>query len=230
MAASLDILGIKLLKNFYWSYVKLSLFSLFIEMSMDRLSTLCQNQRMLTKKYFLFILLYTFNCNLAFAEIRPIDNFNISQYLGKWYEIARLDHWFERDMIQVSANYSMLNDGVIKVTNQGLKKPSKPKVANGKARFVGKRDQGHLKVSFFWPFSTPYIIFELDDNYQFAYVTSDSKSYLWFLARTPCVSQKLKDDFEEKTNSLGFDLSGLIYVEQICNPLDENIKIKKSGL
>ena len=129
-------------------------------MGMDRLSTLCQNQQMLTKKYFLFILLYIFSCNLAFAEIRPIDNFNIAQYLGKWYEIARLDHWFERDMIQVSANYSMLNDGVIKVTNQGLKKPGKLKVANGKARFAGKRDQGHLKVSFFWPFSTPYIIFE----------------------------------------------------------------------
>lgn len=174
------------------------------------------------------MLLYMFSYNVAFADIRPIDNFNISQYLGKWYEIARLDHWFERDMIRVSANYSMLEDGAIKVTNQGLKKSGKPKIANGKARFVGKRDQGHLKVSFFWPFSTPYIIFELDDNYQFAYVTSDSKSYLWFLARTPCVTQKLKDDFEEKTNSLGFDTSELIYVEQICNPSDDKMKIQKS--
>ena len=185
---------------------------------------------MLLKKNFLPILLFVFSCDLTFAEIRPVNNFNISQYLGKWYEIARLDHWFERDMIQVSANYSMLKNGVIGVTNQGLKKPGKHKIANGKARFVGKKNQGHLKVTFFWPFSTPYIIFELDESYQFAYVTSDSKSYLWFLSRTPCVTQKMKDDFEKKTGSLGFNTSELIYVEQICNPSNDVMQVKKGGL
>jgi apolipoprotein D and lipocalin family protein len=168
-------------------------------------------------KKIIFIIFSIFSCNLISDEIQPVGNFNISQYLGKWYEIARLDHWFERDMAQVSASYSMEKDGSIIVINRGIKKSDKQKVAHGKARLVKNKDQGYLEVSFFWPFSTPYIIFELDENYQYAYVTSDSKSYLWLLARNPCVPQKLKDDFEKKTYSLGFDISELIYVDHACD-------------
>ena len=171
---------------------------------------------MLIKKVLFAISLNLLSCIITAEEIQPVNNFNISQYLGKWYEIARLDHWFERDMTNVSAEYSLHKKGGIKVLNKGLKKGTKWKTAEGRANFIGQEDQGLMKVSFFWPFSTPYLIFELDDAYQYAFVTSDSRSYLWFLSRKPCVTEDLKKHFERKIDSLEFDKNELIYVDQDC--------------
>jgi apolipoprotein D and lipocalin family protein len=183
---------------------------------------------MLMRNLFSTITLSLLSCIVISDEIEPVENFNISKYIGKWYEIARLDHSFERGMENVSAEYSMRNDGGIKVLNRGLKKQGKPKVAEGKAYFVETANKGHLKVSFFWPFYSSYIIFELDNNYQHAFVTSDSKSYLWLLARTPCVPKALKDSFEKKSSSLGFKTSELIYVNHNCDNLD-GLKIQMEG-
>lgn len=146
----------------------------------------------------------------------PVKNFNVSRYLGKWYEIARLDHSFERGLSNVTAEYELRSDDGINVINRGfLAEENKWKVAEGKAYFVGSRDEGHLKVSFFGPFYGSYIIFDLDqENYQYAFVSGYNTSYLWLLSRTPTVSEDVKKRFVEKSKELGFDTNALIFTEQ----------------
>ncbi len=146
----------------------------------------------------------------------PVKNLNISRYLGKWYEIARLDHSFERGLSNVTAEYELRSDDGINVINRGfLAEEDKWKVAEGKAYFVGSRDEGHLKVSFFGPFYGSYIIFDLDqENYQYAFVSGYNTSYLWLLSRTPTVSEDVKERFVKKSKELGFDTNALIFTEQ----------------
>ena len=147
--------------------------------------------------------------------ITPIENFELEKYLGKWYEIARLDHSFERGLQQVTAEYAMRQDGGVSETNRGYStKQSEWKDAQGKAFFVDQPETGHLKVSFFGPFYGSYVIFELGDNYEYAFVSGSNTKYLWFLSKTPTVSQELKDHFLEKVNTLGFDKESLIFVDQ----------------
>lgn len=157
------------------------------------------------------------NACLGMPEpIKPVNEFELSNYLGTWYEIARLDHSFERGLQQVSANYSLRDDGGVRVKNRGFStKKNQWQEAEGKAYFVDKTDEGYLKVSFFGPFYGSYVIFELDKkNYQYAFVSGPNHSYLWFLSRTPTVSPELKTLFIEKSKSLGFKTDQLIFVEQ----------------
>lgn len=147
--------------------------------------------------------------------VEPVKAFDINQYLGKWYEIARLDHSFERNLNHVSAEYSLRDDGGVKVINRGYSTKTRAwKEAEGKAYFARKPDEAYLKVSFFGPFYGSYIVFELDkENYQHAFVTSYNKSYLWLLSRTPTVSKEILDRFIVKSRALGFDTDGLIFVD-----------------
>ncbi|MBN2185580.1 MAG: lipocalin family protein [Candidatus Krumholzibacteriota bacterium] len=149
------------------------------------------------------------------ADVRPVAGFKLQNYLGKWYEIARLDHSFERGLDKVTAEYSMRDDGGVKVKNRGYStEKGKWKEAIGKAFFVDTQDIGYLKVSFFGPFYGSYVVFELDkENYKYAFVTSSSKSYLWFLSRTPTVEEKMKQKFVERVESMGFDSKALIWVD-----------------
>ena len=148
--------------------------------------------------------------------VEPVDNFQLSQYLGKWYEIARLDHSFERGLSHVSAEYSLLDDGGVKVINRGfLAEDGIWKEAEGKAYFVGKKNEGYLKVSFFGPFYGTYAVFGLDQKaYQYSFVAGFNKSYLWLLSRKPTVSDKLIQDFIKKSKALGFNTDKLIFTKQ----------------
>lgn len=148
--------------------------------------------------------------------IVPVKNFDESRYLGNWYEIARLDHSFERGLSNVTAEYTLRSDGGIKVVNRGFSAARNEwNVAEGKAYFVEDRDVGHLKVSFFGPFYGSYIIFDLDrQNYQYAFISGYNTSYLWLLSRTPAVSEDVKKRFVGKSKKLGFDTSSLIFTEQ----------------
>ncbi|GAM62489.1 lipoprotein Blc [Vibrio ishigakensis] len=149
-------------------------------------------------------------------KVTPINDFELERYLGKWYEVARLDHSFERGMNQVTADYSMREDGGVKVLNQGyLVEDDEWKSAEGKAYFVESEDTGYLKVSFFGPFYGSYVVFELDkQDYQYAFISGPNHDYLWFLSRTPQVSDELKQDFIAQAKSLGFDTEQIIWVDQ----------------
>jgi apolipoprotein D and lipocalin family protein len=148
-------------------------------------------------------------------NIKPVDNFQVQRYLGKWYEIARLDHSFERGLMSVTAEYGLRPDGGVRVLNRGYSTKEKEwKEAEGKAYFVNGPNQGFLKVSFFGPFYGSYVIFELDyEKYSYALVCSSDKSYLWLLARSPKINEDLKNQLIVKAASLGFETGKLIYVK-----------------
>jgi len=148
--------------------------------------------------------------------VTPVENFDAQRYLGTWYEIARLDHVFERGLDGVTATYTLNDDGGIRVLNRGYRaKTSEWVEAEGVARFVGDDTTGHLKVSFFGPFYASYVVFELDEeNYEYAFVSGFSNSYLWLLARTPEVSEELKQRFVQRADALGFAVDELFFVDQ----------------
>ncbi len=164
----------------------------------------------------IFLSLFLSGCTGLPKGINPVSDFEINKYLGKWYEIARLDHSFERGMDKVNAEYSLRDDGGVKVINRGYSNEDKEwNEAEGKAYFVSSKDEAHLKVSFFGPFYGSYIIFELDkDNYQYSFVSGNNRSYLWLLARTPTVSQDIINKFVTRSKELGFETDNLIYVDQ----------------
>ena len=146
--------------------------------------------------------------------IEPVDNLELNRYLGKWYEIARLDHACERGLEAVSAEYSLRDDGGIRVINSGYNTDTQSnQEAEGRAYFVDQPNLGYLKVSFFGPFFGSYVIFELDENYQYAFIAGNTTNYLWLLARTPEVSQELVNQFINRATQLGFDTSQLIFVD-----------------
>lgn len=147
--------------------------------------------------------------------VTPVKNFDLNRYLGKWYEIARLDHSFERGLEKITAEYSLREDGGVKVLNSGYSVENKKwEVAEGKAYFVGNNTEGYLKVSFFGPFYGSYVIFGLDqENYQYAFISGPDTSYLWLLSRTSDLPQPVIDKFTQMAKDRGFDTDKLIFVD-----------------
>lgn len=167
-------------------------------------------------KLFMVLVLLLAGCTGLPDNVRPVNDFKAEKYLGKWYEIARLDQSFERGLTRITAEYSLRDDGGLKVLNRGYSaSENKWQEAEGKAYFVGDPTQAHLKVSFFGPIYGSYIVFELDrENYQYALVSGPDKSYLWLLAREPKIKDDIKKTLIAKAASLGFDTSKLIFVDQ----------------
>ncbi|MBA4419173.1 MAG: lipocalin [Syntrophus sp. (in: bacteria)] len=167
------------------------------------------------KKLPIVLVLFLAGCVGMPENVKPVDNFKLEKYLGKWYEIARLDHSFERGLTRVTADYSLRDDGGVRVLNRGFSaKENTWKEAEGKAYFVKGSDKGYLKVSFFGPFYGSYVIFELDhDNYQYSLICGPDKSYLWILARFPKMKKEVTDILIAKAVALGFDKSKLIFVD-----------------
>ena len=155
-------------------------------------------------------------CLGAPDNVVPVKEFELDRYLGQWYEIARLDHSFERGLDAVSANYSLRDDGGIRVLNSGVERETGAlSQAEGRAYFVEDSSTGYLKVSFFGPFYGSYVIFELDTaDYQYAFVAGMNTDYLWLLSRTPRINDELLAHFLEKAAGLGFDTNRLIMVDQ----------------
>jgi apolipoprotein D and lipocalin family protein len=152
--------------------------------------------------------------------IQPVTGFRAERYLGTWYEVARLDHSFERGMSRVTAEYRKRDDGGIDVINRGYLADSKTwKQADGKAYFVQTPDIGYLKVSFFGPFYGSYVVFELDKtDYRYALVAGPDRSYLWLLARSPTLDAATRERLVARAAAAGFDTSKLIFVDHTPIP------------
>ncbi len=164
----------------------------------------------------LFFTVLLVGCVKLPERVEPVTGFEPERYLGTWYEIARLDHSFEEGLSQVTAEYSMRDDGGIRVLNRGYSaEEGEWQEAEGKAYFVEDENTGYLKVSFFGPFYGAYGIFELDkEDYSYSWVSGPDTGYLWLLARTPQVSDEIKQRFVQRTSELGFNTDELIWVEQ----------------
>ena len=147
-------------------------------------------------------------------KVVPVEGFELPRYLGKWYEIARFDHSFEEGLSEVTATYSMRDDGGVKVINRGFSVEENAwDEAEGKAYFVESETTGHLKVSFFGPFYASYVVMALDEEaYQYALVTGPDKDYLWILAREKQLSDAVRGKLLAFANQHGYDTDKFIWV------------------
>lgn len=147
--------------------------------------------------------------------VTPVSDFEVNRYLGEWYEIARLDHSFERGLEKITAQYSLKPGGGLRVVNRGFDVASgRWREAEGRAYFIDDPQTGRLKVSFFGPFYGSYNVIQLDHkDYQYALVCGPDTSYLWILARTPDLDRTIVEQLVSYAAELGFDTSQLIYVQ-----------------
>jgi len=163
----------------------------------------------------IFVALIVNSCVDVPEGIKPVKRFKINRYLGTWYEIARLDNVDEQGLKSVSAEYRRNQEGDVVFKNRGyLTKWTEWREKEGRLSLAGDPNLGHLKVSYFWPFYKTYVIFELDPDYEYAYVCGKDRSLLWLLSRSKFVKDDIIDDFIEKSQKLGFDTSKLILVDQ----------------
>lgn len=167
-------------------------------------------------------LLFSLSCtktNSQMIDTSTVKELDLNRYLGTWYEIARFPHSFEKNLVGVTATYSMRDDGKIKVVNQGYKNTldGELSVAEGKAKIPDKSEPGKLKVSFFWIFYGDYFVLELDENYQYVMIGSSSPKYFWILSRTPQLSPEIYEMLLDKARKRGYNLDKLEKVPQKLN-------------
>jgi len=144
--------------------------------------------------------------------VKPFDK---DRYLGKWYEIARMDFKFEKNLQQVTANYTLMKDQSIRVDNRGFNsKDQEWKESIGKAKAVGNVSEGRLKVSFFGPFYSGYNVIAIDENYQYALIAGNNLKYLWLLSREKTMPESVKFKYLAHAKSLGYDIDQLIWTKQ----------------
>jgi apolipoprotein D and lipocalin family protein len=147
-------------------------------------------------------------------KAKAVQNFEKEKYLGKWYEIARLDFKFEKGLNNTSAEYSLKENGTIKVDNKGYDvKNDKWKQSIGKAKFVGEENVAMLKVSFFGPFYGGYNVVAIDKEYKYALVAGGSLNYLWILSREKSIPLEVTSDYLKIAEDIGYKTADLIWVQ-----------------
>jgi apolipoprotein D and lipocalin family protein len=176
--------------------------------------------RSLRKSFILFILpLMVSSClsSRKAMEMGIVESVDLERYAGKWYEIARYPHRFERDLVGVTAEYTITGNGRLKVVNSGYKGSFEGEFRSveGKAKTADNSGSGWLKVSFFWFFYADYLILELDTlNYQYALIGSSSKNYLWILGREPFMDPETLQMLLNKAEERGYELTKIELVKQ----------------
>ncbi len=144
----------------------------------------------------------------------PVGNFDVERFLGKWYEVARLDYFFERHLNNTTAHYSMNRDGSLRVVNRGYDyRKYELKESVGRAKFAGDASEGALLVSFLGPFYAPYNIVALDSHYKYALVAGKNLDYLWILSREPSIPEKIRLQYLELAEEMGYNTDKLVWVQ-----------------
>lgn len=149
----------------------------------------------------------------------PVSQLDLGRYTGRWYEIARLDHRFERGLTDVRATYAVRPDGTVAVVNEGWDPDAGAwRRAEGTARRRGEPGGGSLEVSFFGPFRGGYHVVAIDPGYGHALVAGPSRRYLWILAREPRLSAATRAALVGRARDLGFAVEDLVWVEHGVAP------------
>ncbi|MDO6761427.1 lipocalin family protein [Tamlana sp. 2_MG-2023] len=160
------------------------------------------------------LLLSFLSCRTIPEKAVAVKSFDKAKYLGKWYEIARLDFKYEKDLNNTTAEYSLNENGTIKVNNQGFDTISKQwEQSIGKAKFVDEDDVAMLKVSFFGPFYSGYNVIAIDEDYNYALIAGKSLDYLWLLSRETKIPESIKTKYLKMAEDVGYNTSELLWIE-----------------
>lgn len=171
-----------------------------------------------TSIYQLALLFILTACGSGERPLETVAQVDLEKYMGKWYEIERLPNRFEAGLKCVTAEYTLMEDGKIKVLNSGIdEESSELKSSEGIAKSANKEAPGELKVSFFRPFYGDYFIMELDENYQYVLVGAPSRDFLWILSRTPDFNDQVAQELKQKAAAQGFPIEQMEFVQQDCD-------------
>jgi apolipoprotein D and lipocalin family protein len=148
---------------------------------------------------------------VGMPELKTVEHVDVNRYMGTWFEIAKFPQRFQKGLVGVTATYTLLPNGKVRVINSGYKEDfnGKLRTAKGKAWVVDTVTNAKLKVSFFWPFTGDYWILELGKDYEYAVIGEESRNYLWILSRTPQMDKAVYDELLKRLQDKGFDISKL---------------------
>ena len=159
------------------------------------------------------IIIGLYSCATIPKNAKAVNSFDKEKYLGKWYEIARFDFKFEKNLDNTTAEYSLNENGSVKVENNGYNTiKNEWKQAIGKAKFVGNDKTAMLKVSFFGPFYSGYNVIAIDENYKYALIAGANLNYLWILSRETNIPENIKAEYLTLAESIGFETSNLLWI------------------
>ena len=161
---------------------------------------------------------FPFGDDCLFLRMKSLDNstvasFDLSRFMGRWYEIARYEHRFEKGMTHVTATYTLRDNGTVSVKNEGLKN-GKHKEIEGRAKQPDPKDPGKLKVSFFLWFYSDYYVLDVDPDYRYVLIGSSSDKYLWIMSREKTLPAEKQEELLDKLRTRGYDISKLLFVAQ----------------
>lgn len=173
-----------------------------------------KNKALIVSIFAITLLVMVSSCDSIPENAKPVPNFKLERYLGTWYEIARFDYRFEKDLDNAVAQYSLDKNGNVAVLNSGYNYKTKEwKSAEGTAKFKSDKDIAALKVSFFGPFYAGYNVVAIDENYRYALVAGRNLNYLWILSREKTIPEEVKARYIEIAQSIGYDTTRLIWVK-----------------
>jgi apolipoprotein D and lipocalin family protein len=167
--------------------------------------------------FFLAIVIISLSCSKTTIPdgVQAYSPFDLEKYLGKWYEIARIDFKYEKGLINTTAEYSLNKNGTVKVVNRGYDTlKNKWQEAIGKAKLDNVNDVAMLKVSFFGPFYSGYNVISIDSNYHYALMIGESLDYLWILSRQPYIPENIKLKYLQIANKIGYDTNKILWINQ----------------
>lgn len=173
-----------------------------------------KNRNLLFSFIISITMLGLFSCATIPKKATAVKSFDKEKYLGKWYEIARLDFKFERNLNNTTADYSLNENGTIRVDNQGYNTVKNQwQQSIGKAKFVGDDSTAMLKVSFFGPFYGGYNVIAIDQEYKYALIAGSSLEYLWILSRETTIPEEIKAEYLAIADNIGYDTSKLLWIK-----------------
>jgi apolipoprotein D and lipocalin family protein len=153
-----------------------------------------------------------------YPALEVVPTVDLNRYAGTWYEIASLPVSAQKGCFCTKAEYSLMDDGVIKVVNTCRKNSPNGEVdrAEGKAFVVPGSNNAKLRVQFFWPFRGDYWILELENDYSYAVVGVPSRKYCWILSRTPQMNPEILEMLVQHLKAMGFDVSRMQRTDHTC--------------
>lgn len=173
-----------------------------------------KTRQLVSLLFIVIIMTALYSCATIPNGATAVKLFDKERYLGKWYEIARIDFKYERDLNNTTADYSLNDNGTIKVDNKGYNtKKGEWAQAIGKAKFVGEENVAMLKVSFFGPFYSGYNVIAIDDEYRYALIAGASLKYLWILSRETTIPVEVKDRYLKVAKEIGYNTNDLLWVK-----------------
>jgi apolipoprotein D and lipocalin family protein len=162
----------------------------------------------------LFITALLASQSLMAADLPPVQSVpqvDLARYVGTWHEIARFPMYFQNQCVgDVTANYSKMDNGKIKVINRCRTKDGEFDQAEGSASVVENTGNSQLKVSFFWPFRADYWVIGLDPEYRWAVVGNPNRKYLWILSRSQTMTSSDLAAAKASALAQGYDLQQLV--------------------